>query len=84
MKKCDWMCVVFNVFMCLCFCMFDGVMEFKVNGGFDSVLFGYLLWFDVFGCCIEDVMVVFGYWVVFGLMLCDNVVVFDLGCVWGN
>lgn len=32
----------------------------------------------------EDVTVVFGHWAALGLMLRDNLVALDSGCVWGN
>lgn len=84
LKKRDRMRVAFNAFTRLRFCMPDGTMEFKANGGPDSAPPGYLPWFDVPGRRTEDVTVVFGHWAALGLMLRDNVVALDSGCVWGN
>ncbi|AKM00502.1 symmetrical bis(5'-nucleosyl)-tetraphosphatase [Burkholderia pyrrocinia] len=84
LKKRDRMRVAFNAFTRLRFCTPDGTMEFKANGGPDSAPPGYLPWFDVPGRRTEDVTVVFGHWAALGLMLRDNVVALDSGCVWGN
>ncbi len=84
LKKRDRMRVAFNAFTRLRFCTPDGAMEFKANGGPDSAPPGYLPWFDVPGRRTQDVTVVFGHWAALGLMLRDNVVALDSGCVWGN
>ncbi|WP_201319880.1 symmetrical bis(5'-nucleosyl)-tetraphosphatase [Burkholderia sp. E168m30] len=84
LKKRDRMRVAFNAFTRLRFCTPDGAMEFKANGGPDSAPPGYLPWFDVPGRRTEDVTVVFGHWAALGLMLRDNLVALDSGCVWGN
>ncbi|KVG67528.1 symmetrical bis(5'-nucleosyl)-tetraphosphatase [Burkholderia cenocepacia] len=84
LKKRDRMRVAFNAFTRLRFCTPDGVMDFKANGGPDSAPPGHLPWFDVPGRRTEDVTVVFGHWAALGLMLRDNVVALDSGCVWGN
>ncbi|UOB56283.1 symmetrical bis(5'-nucleosyl)-tetraphosphatase [Burkholderia pyrrocinia] len=84
LKKRDRMRVAFNAFTRLRFCTPDGTMEFKANGGPASAPPGYLPWFDVPGRRTEDVTVVFGHWAALGLMLRENVVALDSGCVWGN
>ncbi|MEK7915436.1 symmetrical bis(5'-nucleosyl)-tetraphosphatase [Burkholderia contaminans] len=84
LKKRDRMRVAFNAFTRVRFCTPDGVMEFKANGGPDSAPPGYLPWFDVPGRRTEDVTVVFGHWAALGLMVRENVVALDSGCVWGN
>ncbi|EEE06208.1 bis(5'-nucleosyl)-tetraphosphatase (symmetrical) [Burkholderia multivorans CGD2M] len=84
LKKRDRMRVAFNAFTRLRFCTPDGAMEFKANGGPESAPPGYLPWFDVPGRRTEDVTVVFGHWAALGLMLRENVVALDSGCVWGN
>jgi len=84
LKKRDRMRVAFNAFTRLRFCTPDGAMDFKANGGPDSAPPGYLPWFDAPGRRTEDVTLVFGHWAALGLMLRDNVVALDSGCVWGN
>ena len=83
-EKRDRMRVAFNAFTRVRFCTPDGAMEFKANGGPDSAPPGYLPWFDVPGRRTEDVTVVFGHWAALGLMVRENVVALDSGCVWGN
>ncbi|HDR8973923.1 symmetrical bis(5'-nucleosyl)-tetraphosphatase [Burkholderia vietnamiensis] len=84
LKKRDRMRVAFNAFTRLRFCTPDGAMEFKANGGPDSAPPGYLPWFDAPARRTENVTVVFGHWAALGLMLRDNLVALDSGCVWGN
>ncbi|WP_186114322.1 symmetrical bis(5'-nucleosyl)-tetraphosphatase [Burkholderia gladioli] len=76
--------VTFNAFTRIRFCTPDGAMEFRGNGGPDSAPEGHLPWFDVPGRRSADVTVVFGHWAALGLMLRDNLVALDSGCVWGN
>ncbi|WP_321871276.1 symmetrical bis(5'-nucleosyl)-tetraphosphatase [Burkholderia ubonensis] len=84
LKKRDRMRVAFNAFTRIRFCTPDGAMEFRTSGGPASAPSGYLPWFDVPGRRTEDVTVVFGHWAALGLMLRDNVIALDSGCVWGN
>ncbi|KWE82254.1 bis(5'-nucleosyl)-tetraphosphatase (symmetrical) [Burkholderia ubonensis] len=84
LKKRDRMRVAFNAFTRIRFCTPDGAMEFRTSGGPASAPLGYLPWFDVPGRRTEDVTVVFGHWAALGLMLRDNVIALDSGCVWGN
>ncbi|KVZ89933.1 symmetrical bis(5'-nucleosyl)-tetraphosphatase [Burkholderia ubonensis] len=84
LKKRDRMRVAFNAFTRIRFCTPDGAMEFRTSGGPASAPPGYLPWFDVPGRRTEDVTVVFGHWAALGLMLRDNVIALDSGCVWGN
>jgi bis(5'-nucleosyl)-tetraphosphatase (symmetrical) len=41
-------------------------------------------WFDVPSRRTSDVTVVFGHWAALGLLMRDNVIGLDSGCVWGN
>ncbi|KVO31102.1 symmetrical bis(5'-nucleosyl)-tetraphosphatase [Burkholderia ubonensis] len=84
LKKRDRMRVAFNAFTRIRFCTPDGAMEFRTSGGPAGAPPGYLPWFDVPGRRTEDVTVVFGHWAALGLMLRDNVIALDSGCVWGN
>ncbi|AOK28961.1 bis(5'-nucleosyl)-tetraphosphatase (symmetrical) [Burkholderia singularis] len=76
--------VAFNAFTRIRFCTAEGAMEFRSNGGPSSAPDGYLPWFDVPGRKTAEVTVVFGHWAALGLMLRDNLVGLDSGCVWGN
>ncbi|HEV3106108.1 MAG TPA: symmetrical bis(5'-nucleosyl)-tetraphosphatase [Trinickia sp.] len=84
LKRNDRMRVAFNAFTRIRFCTPDGTMEFASNGGPDAAPPGHLPWFDAPGRRTADVTVVFGHWAALGLMLRDNLVGLDSGCVWGN
>jgi bis(5'-nucleosyl)-tetraphosphatase (symmetrical) len=76
--------VTYNALTRLRFCTPEGEMEFAANGGPESAPPGYLPWYDVPGRRTEDVTVVFGHWAALGLLMRDNVICLDSGCVWGN
>ena len=84
LKRRDRMRVAFNVFTRIRFCAPDGTMEFSANGGPDSAPAGYLPWFAVPSRATRDATIVFGHWAALGLMLTDNLIALDSGCVWGN
>jgi bis(5'-nucleosyl)-tetraphosphatase (symmetrical) len=66
------------------FCNASGAMDFTSSGGLDTAPAGYMPWFDVPGRETSDVTVVFGHWAALGLIVRDNVIGLDSGCVWGN
>ncbi|MDR5780174.1 symmetrical bis(5'-nucleosyl)-tetraphosphatase [Caballeronia sp. LZ065] len=80
----DRLRVIYNALTRIRFCTAEGAMEFANNGGPDAAPPGYLPWFDVPGRRTQDVTVVFGHWAALGLMIRDNVLCLDSGCVWGN
>lgn len=84
LKRKERMRVAFNAFTRIRFCTPDGTMEFAANGGPAAAPPGYLPWFDVPDRRTSDVTIVFGHWAALGLMLRDNLVALDSGCVWGN
>ncbi|QDH27235.1 symmetrical bis(5'-nucleosyl)-tetraphosphatase [Burkholderia pseudomallei] len=84
LKHADRLRVAFNAFTRIRFCTPEGAMEFRANGGPAAAPAGYLPWFDAPGRKTADVTVVFGHWAALGLMLRENLVALDSGCVWGN
>lgn len=84
LKRKERMRVAFNAFTRIRFCTPDGTMEFASNGGPSSAPAGYLPWFDAPDRQTANVTLVFGHWAALGLMLRDNLVALDSGCVWGN
>jgi bis(5'-nucleosyl)-tetraphosphatase (symmetrical) len=66
------------------FCNTEGEMDFRSSGGLDSAPPGYMPWFDVPSRATSDITVVFGHWAALGLMIRENVIGLDSGCVWGN
>lgn len=84
LKRKDRMRVAFNAFTRIRFCTPDGTMEFAANGGPGSAPPDYLPWFDAPERRTNDTTMVFGHWAALGLMLRDNLIALDSGCVWGN
>jgi bis(5'-nucleosyl)-tetraphosphatase (symmetrical) len=77
-------CIV-NAFTRMRFCTPDGVMEFGQKESGDAPAgSGLLPWFDLPGRRTADVTVVFGHWSSLGLLMRDNVIGLDSGCVWGG
>jgi bis(5'-nucleosyl)-tetraphosphatase (symmetrical) len=66
------------------FCTADGVMDFSASGGLGSAPQGFVPWFDVPQRKTEDITVVFGHWAALGLIMRNNLVGLDSGCVWGE
>ena len=62
----------------------DGVMDFSTSGGLNSAPPGFLPWFDVPSRKTADITVVFGHWAALGLLMRDNLIGLDSGCVWGE
>lgn len=84
LKRRDRLRVAFNAFTRLRFCTPEGVMEFSANGGPAAAPTGYLPWFEVPHRQTADATIVFGHWAALGLMIRDNLIALDTGCVWGN
>ncbi|MFM0629589.1 symmetrical bis(5'-nucleosyl)-tetraphosphatase [Paraburkholderia xenovorans] len=66
------------------FCNAEGVMDFSSSGGLNAAPPGCMPWFDVPSRKTADVTVVFGHWAALGLILRDNLIGLDSGCVWGE
>ena len=66
------------------FCNLDGAMDFSTSGGLNSAPPGFMPWFDVPSRKTANVTVVFGHWAALGLLMRDNLIGLDSGCVWGE
>lgn len=84
LKRADRLRVAFNAFTRLRFCSPDGEMEFSANGTLANSPSGCLPWFEAPDRRTSDMTVVFGHWAALGLILRENVVGLDSGCVWGE
>jgi bis(5'-nucleosyl)-tetraphosphatase (symmetrical) len=62
----------------------DGAMEFSHKRGLTGLPPGYLPWYDVPARASRGTVVLFGHWAALGLLLRDDVVGLDSGCVWGR
>jgi bis(5'-nucleosyl)-tetraphosphatase (symmetrical) len=76
--------VVVNALTRLRFCTPDGVMHLKASGPLDAAPAGTLPWFDIPGRRTAGTTVAFGHWSQLGLLLRDDVIALDTGCVWGG
>ena len=84
LSRMDRLRVAFNAFTRLRFCTPDGEMEFSANGTLDNGPAGFVPWFDAPDRRTSDTTVVFGHWAALGLLVRENVIGLDSGCVWGN
>ncbi|TFZ02495.1 symmetrical bis(5'-nucleosyl)-tetraphosphatase [Ramlibacter henchirensis] len=80
----DRLRLVVNALTRLRFCTPEGAMVLKASGGLDAAPPGTLAWFDVPGRRTADVTIAFGHWSQLGLLLRDDVIALDTGCVWGG
>lgn len=65
-------------------CRADGSACWEFSGAPDAAPPGCLPWFDVPGRRSAGERVLFGHWSALGLLVRDDVVALDTGCVWGR
>lgn len=82
---------IINALTRLRFCTAEGRIDFDakdapgVSGGaFPAPPAGYQAWFDIPSRRTRDARVVVGHWSTLGVMVRDDVVALDSGCVWGG
>ena len=80
----DRLRVIVNAMTRLRLCTPEGVMEFTHKTGLADAPAGYLPWFDVPGRASSDTPVLFGHWAALGLLLRQDALGLDSGCVWGR
>lgn len=80
----DRLRVIINAMTRLRLCTADGSMEFSHKTGPGNAPAGYLPWFDVPQRLSRDTPLVFGHWAALGLLLREDVLGLDSGCVWGR
>lgn len=77
-------CIV-NALTRMRLCTPDGVMDFKQKESAGAPAgSGLLPWFDLPARKTADLTVVFGHWSALGLLMRDDVIGLDSGCVWGG
>jgi bis(5'-nucleosyl)-tetraphosphatase (symmetrical) len=76
--------VIVNAFTRMRICTPQGEMEFKFKGELERVPEGYLPWYDISNRKSRDATIIFGHWSALGLVLQDNVIALDTGCLWGG
>jgi len=62
----------------------DGAMEFRHKLGPANGPAGYVPWYDAPDRASRDAWVAFGHWAALGLLVREDVVCLDSGCVWGR
>ena len=62
----------------------DGTLELGHKLGLDTLPAGYLPWYDVPGRASRGTPIIFGHWAAHGLLVREDVVCLDSGCVWGR
>ncbi len=76
--------VIINGLTRLRFCNGTGVMDFDTKEGAGSAPQGFMPWFEVPGRNTADVSVICGHWSTLGLVMRENLIALDTGCVWGG
>ncbi|MDD2720673.1 MAG: symmetrical bis(5'-nucleosyl)-tetraphosphatase [Gallionella sp.] len=76
--------VITNALTRMRICTADGEMEFDFKAEQHKIPAGYLPWFDVAGRASCETTVVFGHWSALGLMVKNNAIALDSGCLWGG
>ncbi len=76
-------CVI-NALTRLRFVAADGTMDFTVKEGARAAPSGFVPWFDHPARASRGTPVVFGHWSTLGLLLREDAVCVDTGCVWGG
>jgi bis(5'-nucleosyl)-tetraphosphatase (symmetrical) len=76
-------CIV-NALTRMRLCSEDGVMEFDSKEGIGDAPHGYQPWFDAPARSTANDTVIFGHWSTLGLVLRENLISLDTGCVWGG
>lgn len=80
----DRMRCIINGLTRLRFCNEAGEMEFETKEGLSAAPSGFIPWFDVSSRQTQNETVIFGHWSTLGLLLRQNLIALDTGCVWGR
>jgi bis(5'-nucleosyl)-tetraphosphatase (symmetrical) len=62
----------------------DGALELNYKMGLDRVPKGYLPWYDAPQRASRGITILFGHWASHGVLVREDVVCLDSGCVWGR
>lgn len=76
-------CIV-NGFTRLRFCSEEGEMDFEIKESPSYMPAGLLPWFEVSARKTKDDKIIFGHWSTLGLLLRENLISLDTGCVWNR
>jgi bis(5'-nucleosyl)-tetraphosphatase (symmetrical) len=76
--------VITNALTRMRICTDKGEMEFDFKAEQENIPQGYRPWFDIPKRASTDATVIFGHWSALGLMVKDNAIALDTGCLWGG
>jgi len=62
----------------------DGALELDYKLGLDGMPRGYVPWYDAPHRASRGTTIIFGHWAALGLIVREDVVCLDSGCVWGR
>jgi bis(5'-nucleosyl)-tetraphosphatase (symmetrical) len=80
----DRLRVIINAMTRLRVCTEQGVMEFSHKGKPENAPPGYMPWYDVPVRVNRDATIICGHWSALGLLLRDDLLALDTGCLWGG
>lgn len=80
----DRLRVITNAMTRLRLCTVEGDMEFSHKIGLGSLPPGFMPWYDIPGRASSATPVIFGHWAALGLLVRNDVIALDSGCVWGR
>ena len=75
---------ILNALTRLRFLSLDGAMDLKLKGSIESAPPGWVPWFAHPQRVSAATTIIFGHWSTIGLMMRDNAIGIDTGCVWGG
>jgi bis(5'-nucleosyl)-tetraphosphatase (symmetrical) len=75
---------ILNALTRLRFLSLDGAMDLKLKGTIESAPPGWVPWFAHPQRESAATPIIFGHWSTIGLMMRDNAIGIDTGCVWGG
>ena len=75
---------ILNALTRLRFVSLEGAMDLKLKGSVESAPPGWVPWFAHPARVSTATPVIFGHWSTLGLMMRDNVICIDTGCIWGG
>lgn len=76
--------VITNALTRMRICTENGEMEFDFKAEQEHIPQGYRPWFDIPDRASVDATVIFGHWSALGLMIKENAIALDTGCLWGG
>jgi bis(5'-nucleosyl)-tetraphosphatase (symmetrical) len=75
---------ILNALTRLRFLSLEGAMDLKLKGSIESAPPGWVPWFAHPQRVSVATPIIFGHWSTIGLMMRDNAIGIDTGCVWGG